>query len=109
MAYVIGAMNQSYAFELYQKVKREVGEIKQIYTDGNYCYRQAFHETQKIPETHIVAKGKSQTHMIEATNSSIRDNLARFNRRTKRYSKSNEMLDCTLKLFFQRKSFGNSA
>ena len=109
MAYVIGTMHQSYAFELYEKAKREVGDIKRIYTDGNYCYRQAFHETWKIPESHVVAKGKSQTHMIEATNSSIRDNLARFNRQSKRYSKSKEMLDCTLKLFFLRKSFNNSA
>jgi len=107
VAHVIGTMHRSCAFELYQKTKREVGDIKRIYTDGNYCYRQAFHE--KIPEPHVVAKGKSRTHLIEATNSSIRDNLARFNRRSKRYSKSYEMLDCTLKLFFIRKSFHNSA
>lgn len=102
-------MHQSCALELYKKAKQEVGSIKRIYTDGNYCYRQAFHETQQIPEAHIVAKGKSQTHLIEATNSSIRDNLARFNRQTKRYSKSRELLDCTLKLFFHRKSFRKSA
>lgn len=45
---------------------------------------------------------KAQTHLIESANSSIRDNLARFNRRSKRVSKSLEMLDNTLDLFFNR-------
>jgi insertion element IS1 protein InsB len=45
---------------------------------------------------------KAETHLIESSNSSIRDNLARFNRRTKRYSKSWEMLRITLTLFFNR-------
>lgn len=55
-----------------------------------------------------MAKGKSETHMIEAVNSSIRDNLARFNRRSKRYSKSLEMLDNTLCIFFYKKIFNIS-
>ena len=45
---------------------------------------------------------KAQTHLIESSNSSIRDNLARFNRRTKRYTKVKEMLIITLDLFFNR-------
>ena len=43
---------------------------------------------------------KRETHLIESSNSSIRDNLARFNRRTKRFSKSLFALKDTLKLFF---------
>jgi IS1 family transposase len=43
--------------------------------------------------------------MIEATNSSIRDNLARFNRKSKRYSKTFEMLDNTLLLYTYYKKF----
>ena len=45
---------------------------------------------------------KSEKHLIESSNSSIRDNLARFNRKTKRYSKSLEMLKITLDLFLYK-------
>jgi IS1 family transposase len=58
-----------------------------------------------ISDMHSVAPGKSQTHLIEAVNSSIRDNLARFNRRSKRYSKSLEVLNDTLLLFFHQKQY----
>jgi insertion element IS1 protein InsB len=53
-----------------------------------------------VTEPHV--ETKAQTHLVEAQNSSIRDNLARFNRRSKRYSKSLQMLDLTLTLFFNR-------
>jgi insertion element IS1 protein InsB len=43
--------------------------------------------------------------LIESINSSIRDNLARFNRKSKRYSKSFEALNDTLLLFFHRKQY----
>ena len=52
-----------------------------------------------------MADGKSETHMIEAVNSSIRDNLISFNRKCKRFSKCYNMLKDTLLLFFQRKRF----
>jgi len=48
---------------------------------------------------------KTQTHLIESSNSSIRDNLARFNRRTKRYTKSIEILRITLDLFLNKHLF----
>jgi len=54
----------------------------------------------KISEPHTMTK--SETHLIESSNSSIRDNLARFNRKTKRYTKSLRMLIITLNLFFAR-------
>ena len=86
------------ASALYRTVKALVPAIACIYTDANSCYAVAF-DQEGVPETHVVTK--AQTHLIEATNSSIRDNLARFNRRSKRYSKSWQMLDVTLQLFFQ--------
>ncbi len=49
---------------------------------------------------HVITK--SETHLIESSNSSIRDNLARFNRKTKRYSKTEEMLRISLDLFFHK-------
>ena len=71
-----------------------------ICTDANSCYDVAF-KRYGIPEKHVITK--AETHLIESMNSSIRDNLARFNRRTKRYSKSLAMLKITLDLFFYHK------
>jgi IS1 family transposase len=45
---------------------------------------------------------KRQTHLIESSNSSIRDNLARFVRKSKRFSKSWEMLCKAFDLFINR-------
>ena len=87
--------------ELYNKAKQVVGNIEHIYTDGNSCYHEAFTD-YGVKEPHTIALGKSQTHLIESFNSSMRDNLARFNRRSKRYSKTLEMLDNTLPLFFNK-------
>jgi len=78
-----------------------------IYTDCNSCYSSKFAEIG-ISEIHMANPNKSQTHMIEAVNSSIRDNLARFNRRSKRYSKCIKMLDDTLLLFFNQKTYNIS-
>ena len=56
--------------------------------------------------TNHTMKNIYQQIMVEeremSTNSSIRDNLARFNRKTKRYSKSLLMLSISLDLFFNR-------
>ena len=54
----------------------------------------------KISEKHTMTK--RETHLIESSNSIIRDNLARFNRRTKRFSKSLLALNHTLKLFLYK-------
>jgi IS1 family transposase len=43
---------------------------------------------------------KVQPQLIEVSNSSIRDNLTRFNRRSKRFPKKRDMLEITLTLFF---------
>lgn len=84
---------------LYRKVKERIPDIAIIYTDANSCYRLVF-QRHGVPEPHV--QTKAQTHLIESSNSSIRDNLARFNRRSKRYSKSLDMLDASLTLFFHR-------
>lgn len=78
-------------------MRTRINTIALICTDANSCYDVAFNA---IPEPHIMTK--AQTHLIESSNSSIRDNLARFNRRTKRFSKSYEMLEITLTLFFNK-------
>ena len=45
---------------------------------------------------------KSETSLVESINSLVRHYLARFNRRTKRYSKSARMIIASLVLFFNR-------
>jgi len=95
-------------FDLYYKTVDAVGEIATIYTDGNYCYDDCFYNVG-VRDKHIVAKGKSQTYRIEGVNSSIRDNLARFNRKSKRYSRKLDMLEDTLLLFFYYKRYKCSA
>jgi IS1 family transposase len=67
-----------------------------IATDGNYSYETMFPHHQN----HIVTK--SETCLVEAKNSSLRDMLARLNRRTKRYSKSIAMLRYSVWLWIKK-------
>ena len=89
---------------IYHLARQAVGEIEAIFTDANSCYRLAF-ERHGVPEPHT--QTKAQTHLIESSNSSIRDMLARFNRRTKRASKTQQMLEITLDIFFSRKALAS--
>ena len=84
---------------LYKQVKRKIGRIGCIYTDANGCYDVAF-KRHNVGERHIMSK--AQTPLIESSNSSIRDKLGRFNGGTKRFSKSWDMLNGTLLLFFNK-------
>lgn len=88
------------AIAIYDLTKATVGQIGAIFTDANSCYRIAF-ERIGAPEPHI--QTKAETHLIESSNASFRDMLARFNRRTKRASKTHEMLEITLDIFLARK------
>ena len=54
----------------------------------------------KISKYHHVTK--SETALVEAQNSIIRNYLARFNRKTKRYSKSIRMITASLTLLFNK-------
>lgn len=51
-------------------------------------------------QKHIVSK--AETCLVEAKNSSLRDMLARLNRRTKRYSKSITMLRYSVWLWMKK-------
>ena len=78
-------------------MKAQRPQIQTIYTDANSCDQVAFAQLP-IQEKHEI--GKANTHLIESSNSCIRDNLARFARKSKLHSKTLEMLEKTLKLFF---------
>jgi insertion element IS1 protein InsB len=54
----------------------------------------------KISQKH--ERTKKETALIESKNSIIRHYLARFNRRTKRYSKSQDMIIASLRLLFNK-------
>ena len=86
--------------KVYQKVKLFCSNIQCIFTDANSCYDVAF-TSLNIPKKHVMIK--AEAHLIESSNSSIRDNLARFNRCSKRFSKSFEMLYLTMDLFIHRR------
>ena len=90
------------AMAIYRKVKRLRPNIAHIYTDANSCYAVAFRR-MNITEPHTMTK--AQTHLVESYNSSIRDNLTRFNRRSKRYSKTMQMLRVVLDLFIHKWMF----
>ena len=100
VAYHIGDTGARSAIAIYRLAKLAVGQIAAIFTDANSCYDVAF---QRFGVTEPHQQTKAQTHLIESSNASFRDNLARFNRRTKRASKTQEMLEITLDIFLERK------
>ena len=102
VAYHIGDQGVASAITIYSLAQKAVGQIEAIFTDANSCYGVAF-QRHGVPEPHT--QTKAQTHLIESSNSSIRDMLARFNRRTKRASKTQHMLEVTLDIFFNQKRF----
>ena len=105
VSYVIGNEGIGNVITLYKEAKKAVGNIDHICTDANSCYEIAF-KAYGVSEPHSMTK--KETHYIEAVNSSMRDNLARLNRKSKRHSKSYEMLDATLTLFFASKCYNST-
>lgn len=57
-----------------------------------------------ISKYHVISK--AETCLVEAKNSSYRDNLARLNRKTKKYSKSIVMLELSIYILIFFKTFG---
>ena len=84
VAHYVGNGTLGAAQELYSQVRHHHIEIAA--TDGNYSYDKIVQPYTK----HII--DKAETCLVEAKNSSLRDMLARLNRRTKRYSKCPIML-----------------
>ena len=72
--------------------------INILCTDGDYAY-----DKLKIAKRHIITK--SETCLVESKNTIIRRRLARFNRRTCRYSKAFDMVVASLTLLFRENIF----
>lgn len=100
IAYHVGDAGVRSATAIYALAKAAVGQISAIFTDANSCYHLAF---KRIGALEPHQQTKAQTHLIESSNASFRDMLARFNRRTKRASKTQHMLEVTLDIFLARK------
>ncbi len=90
----VGNRSKRTYFKLAQRLEKTY-KIRHLCTDGYEVYG-----LYKISEFHH--KTKSETSLVESKNSLIRTFLVRFNRRTRRYSKSIEMIFLSLKLLFAK-------
>ncbi len=90
MAWVLGGRDTRTFQRLYNKVKH----LKKctFFTDNWDTFAKVL-----PPDRHMI--GKAHTHTIESDNSNTRHHLGRFTRRTKVVSKTEEMVDTSLKLW----------
>jgi IS1 family transposase len=58
---------------------------------------------RKVIPPHLLIQTKALTTTVESVNSQVRDYLARFNRRTKRYSKSPYMVAVSMHILWKQK------
>ena len=86
-------------FSDYQSLAMELDRcfsVELSASDGNPIYQQ-----YRLAKKHIVSK--AETALVESYNGMLRHNLARFNRKTKRYSKSLQMAFYSAMLMFNLK------
>lgn len=77
------------------RLERKGYRVNIMCTDGyeGYC-------AYSLAKRHVVTK--AETSLVESKNSLIRHYLARFNRRTKRYSKAFDMIGHSLLILFNK-------
>ena len=95
IAFKIGDGDKSNFIELAMKIEGMCRNIKYLCTDKYKAYC-----SYNLAQNHI--RSKSETCLVESFNSSMRDMLARLNRRTKRFSKCSEMLRLTVVMFLNK-------
>jgi insertion element IS1 protein InsB len=78
-----------------QRLERKDFKVKILCSDGYEGCRY-----YKLAQKHIVTK--AETSLVESKNSLIRHYLARFNRKTKRYSKAFDMIFASLAILFNK-------
>jgi len=74
---------------------QEKYNINYLCTDNYAVYKQC-----KISKKHTTTK--AETSLVESKNSLIRHYLARFTRKTKRYSKAIDMIEASVLLLFNK-------
>jgi len=101
-----GSSNPSISYNIEKQIREEFNTINIVATDGNYAYDKVVkHNIFKQNINHHIVD-KSETCLVEAYNSSMRDRLARLTRKTKAFSRSKEMLHYSLVLWKERKNTG---
>lgn len=93
---VISKTREKWAFvKMARRLERLGYRIRYLCTDGYEGY-----SSYSLAQEHIVTK--AETALVESKNSLIRHYLARFNRRTKRYSKAFDMILYSLLILFNK-------
>ncbi len=89
-----------------EQQKQRFNKINVLATDGNYSYDKVIKQDlfKESVNKHVI--DKAETCLVESYNSSMRDRLARLGRKTKAFSKSQEMLELSLGLWMERKNTG---
>ncbi len=77
------------------RIEKNCKKIRCLCTDEYKAYG-----CYKLAEAHI--QSKAETSFVESFNSSMKDVLARLNRKTKRFSKFPEMLRLTILMFLNK-------
>lgn len=97
------------AFKKIETIDKQTDKIKKEYKPkidkySNKNRDNIYKEESRQFSKHIA--NKSETSLVESVNSLIRHYLARFNRKTKRYSKGIEMIEYSLYLLFDKLYWG---
>jgi insertion element IS1 protein InsB len=95
LGFVTGARGYKTGKQLYHKIQCHTNNQTTYYTDYWESYEKFLPLNQHI-------QSKAQTYTIEGYNSNFRDDLQRLTRRTKAYSKSQDMLDYSLYLYIYK-------
>ena len=87
--------DKSVYIRMCERLEHKGYKVKILCTDGYEGYA-----SYKLAYKHCVTK--AETSLVESKNSLIRHYLARFNRRTKRYSKAFDMIFNSLFILFHK-------
>jgi insertion element IS1 protein InsB len=86
---------KSVYIKMSQRLEYKGYKVKILCTDGYEGYA-----SYRLAEKHLTTK--AETSLVESKNSLIRHYLARFNRRTKRFSKAFDMIFWSLLILFNK-------
>ncbi len=89
--------DKSVYIEMAERLQEKGYNIHILCTDGYEAYRH-----YKLAKRHVISK--AETSLVESKNSLIRLNLARFNRKIRRFSKAFDMILYSLLLLFHMPS-----
>ena len=99
LGFATGGRGQKTGKKMFDNVSKYTPDDTTYYTDWWEPY------TKFIPPNQHY-QGKDETYTIEGYNASFRDDLQRLTRRTRAYSKSQDMLNCSLYLYIAKHNEG---